>query len=104
MVFPSVTCVPSLRVHPPRLLRTAIVKHVKVASRCSCRRSPCPCVCTLCACPPQDPLLPAVDPSERRAVYNSMARTLAQLHAVNPAHVGLGDYGKASGFIPRRKW
>ena len=39
--------------------------------------------------------LPGCAPGERRAMYASMADTLAALHAVDPAAVGLADFGKA---------
>jgi hypothetical protein len=50
----------------------------------------------------KDPLLPDVKPCDRRPVYFAMARTLAELHAVNPTAVGLGDFGRADGFLSRR--
>ena len=40
--------------------------------------------------------------AERRAMYFSMAETLAKLHAVDWAAIGLGDYGKAGNFFNRQ--
>ncbi|CAN7772134.1 phosphotransferase family protein [Variovorax sp. LjRoot84] len=46
--------------------------------------------------------LPGVAPAERRAYYFAMAETLARLHAVDPAAVGLGDYGSPGNFFRRQ--
>ncbi|KAL4449032.1 hypothetical protein ABPG77_007749 [Micractinium sp. CCAP 211/92] len=51
-----------------------------------------------------DPSLPGVAPRERAAVYEAMARTLAALHSVPPAQVGLEGYGKAGGYNRRQVW
>lgn len=53
-----------------------------------------------------DPSLPELPPAARAAVYAAMARTLAALHSVKPADVGLGDYGPAAGYNARqvRRW
>ena len=53
-----------------------------------------------------DCALPGCTPAERRALYRSMAETLAALHAVDPARCGLGDYGRPQGFYARqlRRW
>ncbi|TDH36096.1 phosphotransferase family protein [Pseudohoeflea suaedae] len=53
-----------------------------------------------------DASLPGLDPDERRAIYLSMAETLARLHAVRPDEVGLGDYGRPTGYFGRqyRRW
>ena len=50
----------------------------------------------------QDPRLPPLAPDERRAIYRSMATTLAALHAVDWQAVGLADYGKPSDYIARQ--
>jgi len=42
----------------------------------------------------EDCALPGLSPDQRRAVYLSMAETLARLHAVDPVALGLGDYGR----------
>jgi aminoglycoside phosphotransferase (APT) family kinase protein len=43
---------------------------------------------------------------ERQALGNALADCLAELHAVNPAEVGLADFGRPSGFVERqvRRW
>jgi aminoglycoside phosphotransferase (APT) family kinase protein len=53
-----------------------------------------------------DASLPGIEPDERRAIYLSMAETLARLHAVRPGEVGLGDYGRPTGYFERqyRRW
>lgn len=44
--------------------------------------------------------------AERRAMSFAFADTLADLHAVDPDAVGLGDYGRPEGFMARqvRRW
>jgi aminoglycoside phosphotransferase (APT) family kinase protein len=49
-----------------------------------------------------DCALPGVSPAERTAMYASMADTLAALHAVDPAAVGLSDFGRAGGYFARQ--
>jgi aminoglycoside phosphotransferase (APT) family kinase protein len=49
-----------------------------------------------------DPTLPELDSGARRAVYADYVRVLAELHKVDYAAVGLGDYGKVGGFVPRQ--
>ncbi len=39
---------------------------------------------------------------ERRQAYHDIARTLAALHAVDPAAVGLADYGRAGNYYARQ--
>ncbi|KAK0563403.1 hypothetical protein OC844_002239 [Tilletia horrida] len=39
---------------------------------------------------------------EREAAWQSAIRTLANLHRIDPAKIGLGDYGKRSDFYPRQ--
>ncbi|KAI7835657.1 hypothetical protein COHA_010449 [Chlorella ohadii] len=51
-----------------------------------------------------DPSLPSLPPAQRAAVYQAMARTLAALHSVRPADVGLASYGKLSGYNKRQVW
>lgn len=47
--------------------------------------------------------LPEVEsPEERRAIYDELARVLAALHAVDYEAVGLGDYGRVGGYVPRQ--
>lgn len=50
--------------------------------------------------------LPDESPETRAAIYDELARVLAALHAVDPASVGLGDYGKVGQYVERqvRRW
>lgn len=43
-----------------------------------------------------------LEPAERTAIYEELARVLAALHQVDPAAVGLSDYGKPSGYVARQ--
>lgn len=45
-------------------------------------------------------------PDRTRAIAGRMIETLALLHAVSPAEVGLADFGRPEGFLPRqvRRW
>lgn len=49
-----------------------------------------------------DPLLPGMEPATRRAIYQSLATTMADLHAVDYKAVGLGDYGKPGNYFARQ--
>jgi aminoglycoside phosphotransferase (APT) family kinase protein len=50
-----------------------------------------------------DPQLPEAASSESRAaIYRDYIATLAKLHKVDFAAVGLGDYGKIGGYVPRQ--
>ncbi|MCF6445592.1 phosphotransferase family protein [Nereida sp. MMG025] len=53
-----------------------------------------------------DPALPDQTPQTRGAIYDAMNKALADLHDVRPDRIGLGDYGKPSGFFARqlRTW
>lgn len=53
-----------------------------------------------------DPTLPGMEPGERGAIYDELNRVIAELHRVDPAAVGLADYGKAGGYVERqvRRW
>jgi len=46
--------------------------------------------------------LPGLAPAERGAMYRSMAETLATLHLVDPAAIGLADYGKPGNYFARQ--
>jgi aminoglycoside phosphotransferase (APT) family kinase protein len=50
--------------------------------------------------------LSAVGPARARAIAERMVGTLALLHAVVPAEVGLADFGRPEGFLARqvRRW
>jgi aminoglycoside phosphotransferase (APT) family kinase protein len=49
-----------------------------------------------------DCALPGLSPDERRAIYLEMARTLARLHAVRPAEVGLENFGRPGSYFERQ--
>jgi len=49
-----------------------------------------------------DPRLPGLQACERTAIFKEMNHTIAKLHALDPAEIGLGDYGKAGGYIGRQ--
>ncbi len=46
--------------------------------------------------------LPSLAPPERRAIYLDLARTLARLHRVDPAQVGLADFGRPGNYYERQ--
>jgi aminoglycoside phosphotransferase (APT) family kinase protein len=46
--------------------------------------------------------LPGMAPAERRAIYDEMNRVIAALHTVDPAAVGLADYGRPGSYISRQ--
>ncbi|MGH7119206.1 MAG: phosphotransferase family protein [Acetobacteraceae bacterium] len=50
--------------------------------------------------------LPAVAPAERHAMYLSMAESLARLHDVDPAAIGLADFSRPGNYFERqiRRW
>lgn len=50
----------------------------------------------------RDPSLPDVPCEEREAIYAEMNRVIAELHSVDPLAIGLGDYGRAGGYIQRQ--
>ena len=49
-----------------------------------------------------DQRMPGVEPEARRALFEAMCRAVASLHSVDPAGVGLADYGRAEGFLGRQ--
>ncbi len=49
-----------------------------------------------------DPALPELEKSARGAVYDAMNRVLAALHSVDPAAVGLADFGRAGNYFARQ--
>lgn len=53
-----------------------------------------------------DASLPGVAPVDREAMILGMAQTLARLHDVDPPSVGLGAFGRPSGYFERqiRRW
>jgi aminoglycoside phosphotransferase (APT) family kinase protein len=50
--------------------------------------------------------LAALGPARARAIAEHMIGTLARLHSVDPAEVGLADFGRPDGFLARqvRRW
>jgi aminoglycoside phosphotransferase (APT) family kinase protein len=50
----------------------------------------------------RDNRLPGMSAAERVAIYDAMGDTLAALHKVDYAAVGLGDYGKPADFVRRQ--
>ena len=49
-----------------------------------------------------DPALPGLDPPGRARIHDEMNRVIAALHSVDPAAVGLGDFGKTGEYIARQ--
>jgi len=45
---------------------------------------------------------PGLAPAERAAHFAAMNATIAQLHGIDPAAVGLADYGRPAGFVERQ--
>ncbi|MEP3050795.1 MAG: phosphotransferase family protein [Erythrobacter sp.] len=46
--------------------------------------------------------LPDCTPEERRALYNSLIDTMADLHLKKPSEIGLGDFGKPNDYCARQ--
>ena len=49
-----------------------------------------------------DPKLPGFTPGDRAALYDDMFDVLARLHEVDPAAVGLGDFGRPGNYFARQ--
>jgi aminoglycoside phosphotransferase (APT) family kinase protein len=49
-----------------------------------------------------DPTLPGMSRVDRAAHYDEMNRVMAELHRVNPAAIGLADFGKPGNYIERQ--
>lgn len=49
-----------------------------------------------------DPRLPELDPGQRAHVFAGMNLTIAKLHAIDPAAVGLADYAKPGNYFERQ--
>ena len=49
-----------------------------------------------------DPTFPGITPAERSAHFDAMNATISELHCYDPQAIGLGDYGRASGFVERQ--
>jgi aminoglycoside phosphotransferase (APT) family kinase protein len=50
--------------------------------------------------------LPDLEPQERGAIYDELARVLAAIHSVNLDAVGLSDYGRPDAYVARqvKRW
>lgn len=53
-----------------------------------------------------EPWIPDSTAAERAAIFDAMNATLARLHAFDPEAIGLGDFGKAEGYVARqiKRW
>jgi aminoglycoside phosphotransferase (APT) family kinase protein len=49
-----------------------------------------------------DPTLPGIAAPRRRAYFDELGRVIAALHCVDPAVIGLADYGKPGNYIERQ--
>ncbi|CAB3686652.1 phosphotransferase [Trinickia soli] len=49
-----------------------------------------------------DPSLPGMTSAQRAAIYDETNRVIAALHCVDPASVGLADYGKPGNYLARQ--
>ncbi|MBW7926081.1 MAG: phosphotransferase family protein [Burkholderiaceae bacterium] len=49
-----------------------------------------------------EPLLPDLSPVERKAIYREAGRTIAALHRIEPASVGLADFGSTANYFQRQ--
>lgn len=49
-----------------------------------------------------DPTLPELPRDARRSVFDAMGATLATLHGLDPVAIGLGDFGRAEGYVARQ--
>jgi aminoglycoside phosphotransferase (APT) family kinase protein len=56
--------------------------------------------------PMTDPRLPERSPGDRQNIYRSMIKSLARLHAIDWAGVGLSDFAKPGNYVARqiRRW
>ena len=45
---------------------------------------------------------PGMSPAERAAHFDAMNATIAQLHSLDPAAIGLADYGRPAAFVERQ--
>ncbi len=49
-----------------------------------------------------DGTLPGCEPEERRAIYNAMIDTIADLHMQKPDEIGMDDFGKPTDYCARQ--
>jgi aminoglycoside phosphotransferase (APT) family kinase protein len=50
-----------------------------------------------------DPALPELDKAQRARLYDEQNRALAALHSVDPAKVGLADFGRVGSYFARQR-
>jgi aminoglycoside phosphotransferase (APT) family kinase protein len=50
-----------------------------------------------------DPALPELEKAQRTKLYDEQNRALAALHSVDPAKVGLADFGRAGSYFARQR-
>lgn len=46
--------------------------------------------------------LPGIEPDERRAIYDNASETIAKLHMLDPAEIGLEDFGRPGNYFARQ--
>jgi aminoglycoside phosphotransferase (APT) family kinase protein len=53
-----------------------------------------------------DVQLPGIEPEERRAIYDELARVLAAIHGVDLVAAGLSDFGRSDAYVARqvKRW
>lgn len=49
-----------------------------------------------------EPSMPDSRPAERAAIYDAMNATLARLHCLDPAAIGLSDFGRGENYVARQ--
>ena len=49
-----------------------------------------------------NPEMPGSNPAERAAVYDAMNDALARLHSLDPAAIGLSDFGRGENYVARQ--
>ncbi len=49
-----------------------------------------------------EPTMPEFAPAERAVVYDALAETLAHLHSLDPAAIGLADFGRGANYVGRQ--
>ncbi|GAB2495728.1 phosphotransferase family protein [Arenimonas alkanexedens] len=49
-----------------------------------------------------DPSLPDASPADRAAIYDGVLAAMAAMHTIDPAAVGLADYGKPGNYFQRQ--
>lgn len=49
-----------------------------------------------------EPMLPTLTPEERTQIYREANRVIAQLHRIDPATIGLADYGSRKDYFQRQ--